>query len=255
MNQTPRRYLCDWCETPLAGKRSDALTCSKSCRQARWRAHILATAQDRATHPLRFCYADPPYPGNAHLYKGHPHYAGEVDLKPLLSQIDLYDGWALSTSAAALHAILVLLTSMGITHRIAIWIKRPRPHKTAHILNGWEPLLYHPMRGSVAARATHDTSSRPGAARQDQVIDTLWTKRPRRRPTLPTACLGMKPPEFCVWMFKLIGARPGDHFDDLFPGSGIVQRTWIDYTSKEKGPEPPSPIRPGQSKEAQPCRT
>ena len=28
---------------------------------------------------MRIAYADPPYPGCAHLYRGHPDYAGEVD--------------------------------------------------------------------------------------------------------------------------------------------------------------------------------
>ena len=31
------------------------------------------------TEALRIGYADPPYPGQAHLYKDHPDYGGEVD--------------------------------------------------------------------------------------------------------------------------------------------------------------------------------
>ncbi|HET7031118.1 MAG TPA: hypothetical protein VFI34_11450, partial [Candidatus Limnocylindrales bacterium] len=52
----------------------------------------------------------------------------------------------------------------------------------------------------------------------------------RRRPTLPGAVIGMKPPAFCTWMFALLGARPGDELDDLYPGSGIVGRTWRDWS-------------------------
>lgn len=58
--------------------------------------------------PLRLAYADPPYPGNAWLYRGHRDYAGEVDHGELLARLVGYDGWALSTSAAALPAVLAL---------------------------------------------------------------------------------------------------------------------------------------------------
>jgi hypothetical protein len=46
----------------------------------------------------------------------------------------------------------------------------------------------------------------------------------RRRVTLPSAVVGMKPPAFCYWLFDLLAVAPGDTFDDLYPGSGIV--TW-----------------------------
>lgn len=36
---------------------------------------------------MRFAYADPPYPGMAHLYKGHLDYAGEVDHKALIERL------------------------------------------------------------------------------------------------------------------------------------------------------------------------
>ena len=37
------------------------------------------------TRPLRLAYADPPYPGNAWLYRDHPDYGGEVDHAVTLS--------------------------------------------------------------------------------------------------------------------------------------------------------------------------
>jgi hypothetical protein len=44
--------------------------------------------------------------------------------------------------------------------------------------------------------------------------------------TLPGRVIGAKPPAFCAWLFDLIGAEPGDTFDDLFPGSGVVGKVW-----------------------------
>jgi hypothetical protein len=35
---------------------------------------------------MRLGYADPPYPGLAHLYKDHPDYAGEVDHVVLIAR-------------------------------------------------------------------------------------------------------------------------------------------------------------------------
>jgi hypothetical protein len=44
--------------------------------------------------------------------------------------------------------------------------------------------------------------------------------------------IGMKPPQFSVWMFDLLGAGPGDVLDDLYPGSGAVGLAWDRYTSR-----------------------
>lgn len=46
----------------------------------------------------------------------------------------------------------------------------------------------------------------------------------------------MKPPEFSVWMFRLLGARRGDELVDLFPGSGAVTRAWERYTAPPGSP-------------------
>jgi hypothetical protein len=72
---------------------------------------------------LRLAYADPPYPGKAYLYRDHPDYAGEVDHGELIARLAAYDGWALSTSAAALSAVLALCPP-GV--RVAAWHKGER---------------------------------------------------------------------------------------------------------------------------------
>ena len=42
---------------------------------------------------MRIAYADPPYPGCAHLYEGHPDYAGEVDHADLCRRLETeFDG-------------------------------------------------------------------------------------------------------------------------------------------------------------------
>jgi hypothetical protein len=64
------------------------------------------------------------------------------------------------------------------------------------------------------------------ARRADSLVCgvTPVTTRPGRVP-------GAKPAAFCRWMFGLIGAAPGDHLDDLFPGSGAVARAWAAFTA------------------------
>ena len=37
---------------------------------------------------MRIGYADPPYPGCAHMYKGHPDFAGEVDHYALVQRLN-----------------------------------------------------------------------------------------------------------------------------------------------------------------------
>jgi hypothetical protein len=38
---------------------------------------------------LRLAYADPPYPGNAFLYRGHHDHGGEVDHAELIGRLQL----------------------------------------------------------------------------------------------------------------------------------------------------------------------
>jgi hypothetical protein len=73
------------------------------------RAELAATAA-----LLRLAYADPPYPGKSALYRDHRDYAGEVDHEELLERLQGYDGWALSTSADALPAILATAVARGL---------------------------------------------------------------------------------------------------------------------------------------------
>jgi hypothetical protein len=195
--------------------RCDAVCCSTRCRQARHRfTHGTGRAAALAELSLRLAYADPPYPGNAHLYKGHPDYAGEVDHAALIRQLVTYDGWALSTSADALPNVLALCPP-GV--RVAAWVRGERPTRSFDPLHGWEPVIFSPARPIDSAHA--------GRRR----VDTL-TAGVGVLTSLPGRVIGAKPAVFCGWMFGLLGAQVGDSLDDLFPGSGAVTRAWHLYT-------------------------
>lgn len=209
---------CAWCRGAIAdGKRRDAITCSKSCRQARHRLLRQGVSRARATDPLRLAYADPPYPGLAGYYRDRPDFGGEVDHAELLSRLQAFDGWALSTSARALPAVLAECVAQGLPVRVACWVRGVRPHQAAAWpLSGWEPVVFaggrqDPSRGSRADTLTH--AARPRLADPHRV-------------------LGAKPAAFIWWMFELLGALPGDELVDLFPGSGRVGDCWRAYVSR-----------------------
>jgi hypothetical protein len=61
-------------------------------------------------------------------------------------------------------------------------------------------------------------------------VDALAGVAPRRLSRRPDAVVGAKPPDFCCWLFGLLGAMPGDSLDDLYPGSGIVSWAWQRWT-------------------------
>jgi hypothetical protein len=225
---------CAWCDGPLPARaRRDAITCSQPCRQARNRVARYASPRaggdasrgDGAIAARRLAYADPPYPGLAGYYRDHPDYAGEVDHGDLFRRLSTYDGWALSTSARALPAVLALAVAQDLPVRVAAWIRGPRPHATArHALNAWEPVVYSP--------ASRDMSRVQGPLQARRVDVLVHGVSPMV--TLPSRVIGAKPAAFCRWMFDLIGACPGDTLDDLFPGSGIVGKSWAFFTAAER---------------------
>jgi hypothetical protein len=149
---------------------------------------------------MNLAYADPPYPGRAHLYADHPDYAGEVDHEELIHTLRGYDGWALSTSADALASILPFVPE---PHRILAWVKHT-------ITVSWEPVIV------VSAR-------KPEGVRdwiQCEPDSYQWRTKP------DSYVIGQKPEPFCRWLFQWLGAEPDDTLDDLFPGSGQVGRVW-----------------------------
>lgn len=144
---------------------------------------------------MRLAYADPPYPGLAGYY---PERC-EVDHAALVSRLERFDGWALSTSRSAVRDVLALCPA---SVKVCAWFKRPRSGAA------WEPVI---------VKAARNVSPL-------QVPDALIYQG--RYNAFPGAMVGMKPPQFSEWVFRLIGACRGDTFEDLFPGSGAVSEAW-----------------------------
>jgi hypothetical protein len=202
---------CAWCKGKIsAGSRRDAKHCSKRCRQASWRFGRGCVAAEQAERPIRLAYADPPYPGLSWYYRDHPDYAGEVDHRELLSRLELFDGWALSTSADALPLVLALCADLRLAVRVGAWLRGERRVRSSSPLQSWESVVY--AGGRRVASLT-------------QPADSLVCGV-RARTTDPQRVIGAKPAAFCWWMFSLLGAARGDTLDDLYPGSGGVMRAW-----------------------------
>lgn len=203
--------LCDWCHEPIpAEARVDSRFCGQKCRQTAFRLRKRGAVTGPAAGPLRIGYADPPYPGLAARYYRHElDYRGEVDHQALIRELEAsYDGWALSTSARALRKLLPLCPEHV---RVCAWTK---PHAASPATYGphncWEPLLVKPAR-----------HLRPG------VRDWLSALPARGGGRLP----GRKPIAFCAWLFALLGMRAGDELVDIFPGTGVVGRAWVELSS------------------------
>lgn len=206
--------LCAWCRLPLAGARSDARFCSRKCRQSAFRVRQRHMIEERAGKPLRFAYADPPYPGlSAAFYRDEASYAGEVDHAALIaSLLQSYDGWALSTGAYALRDVLPLCPAEA---RVCAWVKPiGASSRTFGLHNTWEPLIVVPGR-----------RLRPG--KRD-----WFSAMPARG---GGGLMGRKPLAFCAFLFAALGMCPGDSFDDLFPGTGIVTRAWRELCAASVG--------------------
>lgn len=172
-------------------------------------------------------YADPPYPGCAWMYRDQPEYAGEVDHVALVASLEAsYDGFALSTSARALGDVLPLFTR---PYRVCAWLKPIGVSgRTAGIHNTWEPLIVVPGR-----------ERRPGKR------DWLAAQPARRG---GSDLIGRKPEAFAVWLFGLLGLQPGDTFDDLFPGSGLMGRAWATINIGEQRRGEGSDVMAGRGK-------
>ena len=185
---------------------------------ARWRfARAVAQAAGlaAAVTPARLAYADPPYPGKAHLYRGHLDYAGKVDDAALIGRLAAYDGWPCPRQRRRSLA----LCPPGV--RVAAWRRGDRGTASWEPVSAWEPVIYRPGQPVDPATA---------GRRPDSLVCGVASMR-----TLPGRVMGTKPSAVCAWIFTLIGAAPGDSLDDLYPGSGAVSRAWAVFTG-QRGP-------------------
>lgn len=159
---------------------------------------------------MRFCYADPPYIGQAKRYVENQ----EVDHKVLVERLcsEFPDGWALSSHTPGLQLILALCPS---DVRVAAWVKPFCIFKpNVNPAYAWEPVIWRGGRRRTREQKTL----------RDWVSANI---------TLRKGLSGVKPKEFCFWLFALLNMQPGDEFVDLFPGSGAVTQAWEVYQQKE----------------------
>jgi hypothetical protein len=159
---------------------------------------------------MRLGYADPPYPGCAHLYRDHPDYAGEVDHVALVAQLEgEFDGWVLHTAATP-EAIAILAPLVRDTGaRWMSWVKGFAAFKrNVSVAYAWEPVIVKPARKPVVT---------------GEIVMRDWIECPI---TLKRGLTGAKPEKVCRWAFHMAGAERDDELVDLFPGTGAVMRAW-----------------------------
>lgn len=155
---------------------------------------------------MRLAYADPPYPGKAHLYPEQT----EVDHGALVERLCQYDGWALSTDEVNLAYVLSLCPSRV---RVLAWCKSDAMPYPPNPWASWEPVICQPARTAGAVVRSYFVGPAPprGFAAPDG-----WL-------------VGSKTAAFCEWVIRCLGAEPEDTLDDLFPGTGIMARPWDNW--------------------------
>ncbi len=166
---------------------------------------------------MRIGYADPPYPGQAHLYREHPDYAGEVDHAVLVYKlIHEYDGYCLHTSSVALARVLErFLIETNDMPRVMSWVKPFAAFKkNVSVAYAWEPVLVRAARKPVVKQ---------GMVYRDWISEPI---------TLQRGLTGAKPERVCQWLFEVMGCEPEDDLDDMFPGTGAVARAWKHWCSQ-----------------------
>lgn len=165
---------------------------------------------------MKIGYADPPYPGCAHLYRDHVDYGGEVDHAALINVLqNQFDGWVLHTNATpetlALLAPLVVKTGA----RWMSWVKGFAAFKrNVSVAYAWEPVIVKAARKPVVST---------------RLVMRDWIECPI---TLRKGLTGAKPQAVCQWAFEMVGARPDDELVDLYPGTGAVTDAWRHWQRK-----------------------
>lgn len=155
--------------------------------------------------PMRFAYADPPYPGCAGMYVENR----EVNHRVLFGYLCEHfpDGWAMSTASTTLAELLRMDTCPRDV-RICSWVKPFASFKPG-VNPGycWEPVLL--WRGRRRTDKTEPTV-------RDYLAQSI---------TLRKGLTGAKHAVFCRWVANLLGYRHGvDDLVDVFPGTGIMDK-------------------------------
>ncbi len=177
---------------------------------------------------MKFAYADPPYIGqSAKHYSQHPDFAGEVDHEALIRKLTGFDAWALSCHTNSLGYLLSLCPN---TVRIAAWVKPFAFFKKGvNPSYTWEPVIFNGARTDKQRRELNGGKHQKSI--RDWVSANVWGCTAQQRSQ--SSVKGQKPPEFCTWLFDLIGLCYNDELFDLFPGSQAVSNEW-DKWRKER---------------------
>ena len=177
---------------------------------------------------MRFAYADPPYLGCGRLYlKNHPDalvWDDPETHRALIQRLsdDYPDGWALSLHAPSLQTLLPMCPP---DVRIGPACKTFAQIRPVRVQFMWEPVIWWRGRKAKVAQSPRDWlvySTAPRSGAKDGII-------------------GGKPRDFCMWVFDLLGAEPGDTLDDLFPGTGAVGAAWAER-NRMPCPLDPTPL-------------
>ncbi len=173
------------------------------------------------TRAARLGYADPPYIGCADLYRDHADYAGEVDYPALIAQLQSdFDGWTLHTSATP-EALAIIAPHVPKGARWMSWVKPFAAFKrNVSVAYAWEPVIIKPARKPVVSK---------------RLVMRDWVSEPI---TMRRGLTGAKPEAVCHWAFEMMGARPDDDLNDLFPGTGAVSKAWKTWQGKFTLPTP-----------------
>lgn len=161
---------------------------------------------------MKIAYADPPYLGCGKKVYGKLHdSAFEWDNaqthKKLIDLLcdEFPDGWALSLHSPSLQTILPMCPN---DVRVMAWVKPFAVFKkNVTVAYAWEPVI---VRGGRKRPSSMPTV-------RDWVSEVI---------TLKKGCPGAKPEKFCMWLFDVLNLNPSDTFVDMFPGSGMVERSW-----------------------------
>jgi hypothetical protein len=156
---------------------------------------------------MRIAYADPPYPGCAHLYRDHPDYAGEVDHEALIARLESeFDGWILHTNSVSIPLLAPLVPPEA---RWMAWVKPFAAFKAnVPVAYAWEPVLVKAARKPTVS---------------GRCVMRDWISEPI---TMQRGLTGVKPDIVCWWAFEVVGADIYDDLIDLFPGTCAVSRAW-----------------------------
>lgn len=171
----------------------------------------------REIENMKIGYADPPYPGCAHLYKDHHDYAGEVDHAALIAKLeDEFDGWVLHTNVGGLRMMERehMLPETGI--RICQWFKPFAAFKrNVSVAYAYEPVIVKAVRKPVVS---------------GRLVMRDWIEEAVKESiTMKKGLTGVKPRKVCFWAFEMLGAEPADELVDMFPGSGAVMDAWNEW--------------------------